>query len=84
MKPGIKLTGLRDVSDGPICGDCAGRLLTKQYPVAGYQCPMCRRIWRMSYEKEECLHCKMRYHKYHICLKLPRRREAVLASRNKP
>ena len=42
---GIRITGLRDASNGPTCGDCAGHLMTKQYPPDGYQCPMCRRIW---------------------------------------
>lgn len=42
---GIPITGLKDSANGPTCGACAGILLTKQYPVDGTQCPVCRRIW---------------------------------------
>ncbi len=90
---GIPITGLGDVSNGPTCGDCAGRLLTKQYPVDGYQCPMCSRIWfaqlhesHQAY-KVKCTLCGERWleGEGHICPKVPtpRRREAIYATRNK-
>ncbi len=93
---GIPITGLRDASNGPTCGDCAGRLLTKQYPPDGYQCPMCRRVWfrhgagalarHLSY-KVKCTLCGEHWleGEGHICPKVPppRRREAILATKRK-
>ncbi len=99
-KVGIRITGLKDSSNGPLCGDCASVLLTKQYPVDGYQCPMCNRIWRHHSEaaaearlarhlahKVKCILCGEHWleGEGHICPKVPtpRRREAVMATREK-
>ncbi len=87
---GIPITGLRDASNGPTCGDCSGRLLEGRYPVDGYQCPMCRRIWfrpEAGPFKVRCQTCGDWWKEEggHACPKIPppRRREAILATRNK-
>lgn len=92
---GIPITGLGDSSNGPTCGDCIGRLLSKQYPVDGYQCPVCRRIWfhysesplvlRHFAYKVKCILCGEHWleDEGHLCPKIPtpRRREAIMATR---
>ena len=87
---GIPITGLSDVSEGPFCGDCIGRLLTKQYPVDGWQCPMCRRIWFRPEAGPYTVRCSLcnevwQEEEGHICPKVPtpRRREAIMATRAK-
>ncbi len=89
---GIPITGLRDISNGPTCGDCFGRLLQGRYPVDGWQCPTCHRIWYRQWNtkdgyKVRCMNCDevWKEGQGHICPKIPapRRREAILATRNK-
>ena len=87
---GIPITGLHDASNGPTCGDCAGRLLQGHYPVDGWQCPMCKRIWfrrwptRQGY-KVRCMDCDEVWleGEGHLCPKVPtpRRREAIYATK---
>jgi hypothetical protein len=94
---GIPITGLSDSANGPVCGDCARVLLTKQWPVDGYQCPICRRIWmhhvasralarHLAY-KVKCVLCNEHWleGEGHICptLPTPRRREAIYATKRK-
>jgi hypothetical protein len=74
-----------------MCGDCIGRLFEGPHPVDGYQCPLCRHIWlsaaTRAASRVTCLHCFWTYPEDggHICPKIPapRRREAILATRNK-
>lgn len=91
-KSGIRITGMRDASNGPLCGDCTGRLLEGRHPIDGYRCPICRRVWSSHLEPrreamplEQCGRCAGLYRKEegHLCPRLPtpRRREAVMATR---
>ena len=87
---GIPISGLRDMSNGPTCGDCAGRVLEKRYPVDGWRCPMCRRIWfrpEAGAFRVQCIECGEVWQEEegHTCPKIPtpRRREAVMATREK-
>ena len=87
---GIPITGLRDASQGPLCGDCTGRLLEGRYPPHGYLCHMCGRVWFAPETipfKVRCQTCGNVWNEKdgHACPKVPvpRRREAVLATRAK-
>jgi len=80
----MSLTGFKDASTGPICGDCVGNLLKKTYQPNGYKCSMCGRIWwhgadlPLTDEEKSVLREVDQYNNPII-----RRREAVLAARLK-